>query len=484
MIELDRSSSQPLYRQVYERLRHSIMSGQLKAGQRLPSTRTLASELAVSRNTTSWAYEQLFAEGYLHSTVGRGTIVAPQISEGLLSVSPVTARQSPTQKDTPVLSQLGNTIVQSQTIPATRPGKPKPFRSGISALDAFPYHLWEQLLIKRAKNSMTLITDYQQTVGYQPLREAIALHIGVTRGVRCQAEQIIIVTGSQQALDLAARLFLNPGDLAWVEEPGYFGTRNALQNTGAILAPIPVREEGMDVQVGREHYPHARLAAVTPSHQFPLGVTMSLKQRFALLEWAHQTNAWILEDDYDSEYRYSGRPLEALQGLDRGQRVICIGTFSKVLFPSLRLGYLVVPPALIDHFTTLYRSVSVHAPILEQAVLTDFMQEGHFARHIRRMRSLYHTRRDALVQAIQNEIGNKVQFQVPETGMHMVIWLPWSMDDVAITQQATSQGLEVYPLSQLFLNPTGQRPGLLLGYGAFNEEEIRTGVRQLAKVLR
>ncbi|HEY4388523.1 MAG TPA: PLP-dependent aminotransferase family protein, partial [Ktedonobacteraceae bacterium] len=450
-IELDRSSLQPLYRQVYERLRHSILSGQLKAGQRLPSTRTLASELAVSRNTTSWAYEQLFAEGYLHSTVGRGTIVAPQISEGLLSVAPVTARQSPSQEDTLTLSQLGSTIAQSQTIPIARAGKPKPFRSGISALDAFPYHHWEQLLIKRAKNSMALITDYQQAVGYQPLREAIALHIGVTRGVRCQAEQIIVVTGSQQALDLAARLFLNPGDLAWVEEPGYFGTRNALQNAGAILAPIPVREEGMDVQVGRERYPHARLAAVTPSHQFPLGMTMSLKQRFALLEWAHQANAWILEDDYDSEYRYSGRPLEALQGLDRGQRVICIGTFSKVLFPSLRLGYLVVPPTLIDHFTALYRSVSVHAPILEQAVLTDFMQEGHFARHIRHMRSLYRARRDALVQAMQSEIGDKVQFQVPETGMHMVIWLPWDMNDVAITQQATSQGLEVYPLSQLFL---------------------------------
>lgn len=483
-IELDRTSSKPLHRQIYERLRYTILGGQLQAGQRLPSTRTLASELAVSRNTTSWAYEQLFAEGYLQSKVGQGTTVASRIPEGLLADSPVSPWRTVFQKSPPVaLSRLGSMIAQVQDIPPWRTGKPRPFRSGVPALDAFPHKLWAQILARRARNTMMHVSDYQDAVGYRPLREAIASHIGVTRGVRCQADQVIVVSGSQEALDLAARLFLNPGDLAWIEDPGYFGARHALQNAGATLAPIPVTEEGINVQVGRERYPDARLAAVTPSHQFPLGMTMSLRQRLALLEWANQANAWILEDDYDSEYRYSGRPLEALQGLDRTQRVIYIGTFSKVLFPSLRLGYLVVPPTLIDAFASLHRSVSVHAPILEQIALADFIQDGHLARHIRRMRILYRARRDALVEAIRGELGDILQVRVPETGMYLVGWLPQNMNDILVAQQAVDRGLEVYPLSRLFWEPRERRGGLLLGYAAFNEEELHSGVRQLANVL-
>ena len=480
LIELDRASSKPLYRQIYERLRYGILSGQLQKGQRLPSTRTLASELAVSRNITSWAYEQLLAEGYVQSKVGQGTTVAPQIPEPLLSVTPppLVKTSLPTG-----LSRLGSTIVQKQEMPSWKPGKPRPFRSGVPALDAFPYKLWAQLLARRARNTIASVSDYQHAAGYRPLREAIAVHIGVTRGVRCQADQVIVVSGSQQALDLAARLFLNPGDLAWVEEPGYFGARDALRNAGARIAPISVGAEGIDVQEGRAHYPHARLAAVTPSHQFPLGVTMSIRQRLALLEWAQQADAWILEDDYDSEYRYSGRPLEALQGLDRNGRVIYIGTFSKVLFPALRLGYLVVPPALIDPFVSLQRSVSVHSPMLEQVALADFMQEGHFARHIRRMRSLYRVRRDTLVQAIRDELNDALQVNVPETGLYAPGWLPQGIDDTRVAQCAGDHDLEVYPLSKLFLKDGVQRGGLMLGYAAFNEAEIRAGVQTLAKVL-
>ncbi|MBV9229857.1 MAG: PLP-dependent aminotransferase family protein [Chloroflexi bacterium] len=488
-IVLDHTSSVPLNRQLYDRLRIAILAGQLGAGTRLPSTRTLAGQLGVSRNTVCIAYEQLLAEGYVDSHVGYGTSVTRLVPEQLLTVQPAPHIPEATH-DTAGhvrLSRRGELIAQTPAMPIpliqAETNRSQLFRSGVPDPEAFPYEIWAQIVARQARRSLRMTSSYQDPAGYRPLREAIAAHIGVTRGVRCSADQIIVVAGSQGALDLAARVLLDPGDVACIEDPGYPGARGALQAAGAQLAPVPVNEEGLDVHTVRARYPHARLVSITPSHQFPLGVTMSLTQRLALLEWANQANAWILEDDYDSEYRFSGRPLEALQGLDHANHVIYIGTFSKVLFPALRLGYLVVPSDVVDAFVSARRLVDVHPPILEQLALTDFMVEGHFTRHLRRMRTLYAERRATLVEAIANEPGEILTVHAPEAGMHLMARLPIGINDYVVARQAAKQGVKVIPLSTFCIEPP-QRGGLLLGYAASSVAEIQDGVHRLAQVIR
>src|SRR6266567_1263306 len=478
VIVLDTTSSVPLYRQLYDRLRLAILTGQLAAGTRLPATRTLANELGVSRNTVYLAYQQLLAEGYCDSKVGHGTSVARVTPETLLTLpSPTQVNQS--AQDAPSrsrVSQRGMNMARLPPLPRpqipSEPGKPPAFRAGVPALDLFPYQVWAQMVTRRVRHSLQEASDNQDPAGYRPLREAIAAHIGVTRGVRCTADQVMVVAGAQAALDLAARILLDPGEMAWIEEPGYPGARGALEGSGAQLVPIPVKEDGLDVHAGRTRCPQARVAYVTPSHQFPLGVTMSLAQRLALLEWASQANAWVLEDDYDSEYRFSGRPQEALQGLDRTNRVIYLGTFSKVLFPALRLGYVAVR-----------EFVDRHVPILEQMALADFITEGHFTRHIRRMHIHYAERRAALIAALANELADMLEVHAPEAGMHLVGWLPPHMDDTTVAQQAATYGVEVIPVS-VFRREPMRRGGLVLGYAAVNEQEIRDGVHRLAMVVR
>ena len=489
MIVLDTTSSVPLYRQLYDRLRLGILTGQLAAGTRLPATRTLADQLGVSRNTVYIAYQQLLAEGYIDSKVGHGTSVARVTPETQLTIPSPSQAIRPVQEHTSGsrVSQRGMNMARMPAMPRpevpSAPGKAPAFRAGVPALDLFPFWIWAQLVTRRVRHSLQSASDNQDPAGYRPLREAIAAHIGVTRGVRCTADQVIIVSGAQAALDLAARLLLDPGDIAWIEDPGYPGARGALVGAGAQLVAIPVKEDGLDVRAGRARCPQARLAYVTPSHQFPLGVTMSLAQRLALLEWASQVNAWILEDDYDSEYRFSGRPLDALQGLDRTNRVIYLGTFSKILFPALRLGYLVVPPDLTAMFVAVRQFVDRHVPILEQMALADFITEGHFTRHIRRMHTRYAERRAALIAAVASELGELLEVHAPEAGMHLVGWLPPHMDDITVAQQAATYGVEVIPVSVFSCEPI-RRGGLVLGYAAVNEQEIRDGVHSLAMVLR
>jgi len=345
---LDHVLSTPLYRQLYERVRGAILMGQLTAGTRLPSTRGLARELGVARNTVMLAYGQLLAEGYLESKVGYGTVVARTLPETLLHI-PGADLHSPAPAQEQVrhvpLSQRGMALAHAPFISRqllTAEGQPRmAFRPGIPALDAFPQKLWAQIVARRVRHSLPHLFAYQDPAGYRPLREAIASHLGMTRGVRFTADQVLIVAGTQGGLDLATRLLLDPGDAAWIEDPTHPGPRGALLGAGAQLVPVPVDQEGLVVAAGIARCPHARLAHVTPSHQAPLGVTLSLARRLALLQWASQQSAWILEDDYDSEYRYAGRPLEALQGLDHANRVIYIGTFSQVLFPCI--GYLAHP---------------------------------------------------------------------------------------------------------------------------------------------
>lgn len=487
-LALDRTFMMPLHRQLYDRLRYAILSGQLQPGQNLPSTRILAGELGISRNTASNAYEQLCAEGYIERRVGQGTRVACDLPETFFLPKGVPHRNTAPDESTHAiffLSRLGKALMsqdpKSSIQTYLRPTPPHAFRTGAPELRAFPFQQWNQIAAHCARSLLRNMAAYQDIAGYYPLREAIASHVSITRGVHCQAEQVIIVPGAQTALDMAARLLLNPGDLAWVENPGYLGAQHALLNAGAQLAPIPVTSKGINVDIGQKQYPQGRLAYVTPSHQFPSGITMHLSQRVALLQWAKQTNAWILEDDYDSDYRFSGRPLDALQGLDLAQRVIYIGTFSKVLFPALRIGYLIVPPQLIPPFLSLCSYTHIHVPILDQLTLEAWMTKGYLLRHIRRMRDLYAARRALLIESLQKELGGSIDVQPPQAGLHLMGWLPPNLDDQQITQQAASSGIEIIPLSALTLG-SSQRGGLVLGYGAVNEQEIQAGIRQLVSV--
>jgi GntR family transcriptional regulator / MocR family aminotransferase len=484
ILQLQPKDCIPLYRQLCDRLRTAILSGQLQAGVQLPSTRTLASELGVSRNTVLSAYEQLLADGYLHSQVGCGTTVVSILPDILLFPSTSNSPNHPPLAPGSQPSQRGITLANTPFIPKpllTPAGTQQTaFRVGMPALDAFPSELWAQLIAKRAKHSLPELLNYRHPAGYYPLREAIASHLVIARGVRCTAEQVILVTGSQGAIDLAARVLLDPGDAVWMEEPGYLGARCALLGAGADIVPVPVDTEGLDVAVGATRCPHARLVYVTPSHQFPLGVTMSLSRRLALLEWVNQNQAWLLEDDYDSEYRFNGRPLSAIQGIDRGNSTVYIGTFSKVLFPALRLGYLVVPPNMVEAFIAVHRLTKLHLPVLEQAVLADFMIQGHFTRHIRRMRTLYAQRRSVLVKALKDTL--QFEIDAPDTGMHLVVWLPLGMDDKIASQQAAIHGIDVLPISLFSINE--HRTGLILGYAAVNEQDIYDGVQRLAIALR
>lgn len=484
---VDPTLDTPLYWQLYHHLRAAILAGRLKQGLKLPSTRALADQLHVSRNTVLNAYEQLIAEGYLESVEASGTFVASVLPEQLLTTptsAPAAHPSQPTTRPQPRLSQIGAAFLAAPAPisppPMASADKPRAFRTGLPAFDAFPFDLWAKIVARQARHATGNALIYQDSAGYRPLREAIADHITVTRRVRCSADQILIVAGSQGGLDLVARLLLNPGDAVWLEDPGYPGARGAFLGVGARLAPMPVDQEGLMVETAIARCPEARLVYLTPSHQFPLGVTMSLARRLAVLDWAKRTGAYILEDDYDSEYRFAGHALAALQGLDEAHCVIYSGTFSKVLFPALRLGYLILPPPLVDVFLAARRFIDIHPPLLEQAALTAFISEGHFGRHLRRMRNLYAERRAALLSAMAEL---PLEIYASETGMHCVGWLPPGLDDQAVAQQAARHEVEVTPLSKFSLTPLA-RQGLLLGYAGVDEPQIWAGARRLAVALR
>ena len=475
----------PLYQQLYAYMQAAILSGELKRGMKLPSTRALADEFSISRNTVLNAYRQLMAEGYLESAEGSGTFVTRVLPEHLLMAPSPTAPTNTQLLESrqPLFSEHARLqIAASQMTASLSPsssGLPRPFASATPALDVFPYKLWSRLVIRQARRMPDSAFAYQDAAGYRPLREAIATHVTISRRVHCTPEQIIIVSGSQGALDLVSRMLINAGDPVWMEDPGYLGARGAFLGANAHIIPVPVDHEGLVVETGIARAPQARLVYLTPSHQFPLGVTMSLARRLALLDWAKRTGSYILEDDYDSEYRFAGRPLAALQGLDNADRVIYIGTFSKVLFPALRIGYLILPLPLVDMFLTVRSLIDVHTPMLEQAVLTDFIVEGHFARHLRRMRTLYAERRAALIEAV-SELP--LEIYSPKAGIHCIGWLPDGMDDLSLVRKAAAQGLDLWPISNFCIEPLA-RKGLLLGYGGYSVSEIKDAARRLTTAM-
>jgi GntR family transcriptional regulator/MocR family aminotransferase len=479
LMNLDPASPLPLYKQLYEEIRQAILRGSLRKGLRLPSTRYIATELHISRNTVVIAFEQLLAEGYIQSKTGSGTVVTDTLPDDVLRVE----RQPLSGNRT--ISQRGKTIRKlSSFVPRLDLRlRYAPFHFGLPALSELPLDLWGRLVARHCKTAPIEIAVHGDPAGLRRLREAIASYLGVARGVRCHADQVIIVNGSQQALDLSARVVADPGDAAVMEDPGYSGARSVLLAAGVRVLPVRVGREGLRVDLLSKRGVKAKLVYVTPSHQFPLGVALSLANRLQLLDWAARNGAWILEDDYDSEYRYESKPLPALQGLDRHGRVIYIGTFSKVLFPSLRLGYLVVPEDLIDVFVAARWTCDRTSPLVDQAALADFILEGHFASHIRRTRTLYMERRSVMIQTIHEELANLLEPWDPEAGMHTVGWLPPGIVDSRISHDAAQAGLNTLPISAFALRPLS-RGGLLLGYAAFAPEVIRKGIRELALVIR
>lgn len=483
-LPLDAASAVPMHRQLCDRLREAILRGQLTAGTRLPGTRTLAAELGISRNTVLNAFEQLLAEGYVEGKEGAGTYVACPLPDTLLQVGSDedATYRSLQQHEGRRLSQRGEQLAAATFVCSHIEDKPRPFQAGLPALDLFPQALWSRLIARHWRHATPSLLGYGEAAGYGPLRETIAEYLRTARGVRCDASQVIVVAGSQQGLSLAAHLLLDPGEVAWVENPGYRGVRTALLSAGAQIVPVPLDEEGLDVEAGSARHPPARFVYVTPSHQYPTGVVMSLRRRVALLEWAEREGAWIIEDDYDSEFRYAGRPLSALQGLDCAGRVIYVGTFSKVLLPTLRLGYVVVPPDLVGAFTTARAFSDGHSPQIEQAVLTDFIDEGHFSHHIRRMRNRYEERQAALLQAAAQEAADVLFIPPTETGMQVVGWLPDGLDDRAVTDAAAARGVQVRSLASECLEPIG-RSGILLGYGAIDPALMQEGMRRLAAAI-
>ncbi len=455
-------------------MRTSILAGQLLPGTPLPSTRRLAGQLGLSRTTVLAAYDQLRAEGYITGRIGSGTQVAV-----LLPALPQTSA-APSARMRPRLSQRASRACSIPFRPE-REGAPRPFRLGVPALAAFPYDAWAKALSRRARGASASQLSYQDPAGFGPLRAAIASHVAVARGVRCSAAQVIVTAGAQGAIDLALRVLCDPGDTVWLEDPGFPGALGALHAAGARLLPVPVDAEGLKVADGIERAPDARLAIVTPAHQFPTGAVMSLQRRLALLAWAGRRGAFIVEDDYDSEFRYHGRPLPALQAIDDSGRVLYVGTFSKVFAPALRLGYLVAPPSLVEALVTMRRFVDGHPPLFEQAALADLIADGTFGRHCRRMRALYGQRRAALEEALDEELGD-LPFIRSQAGLHLCLRLPARSDDVVLAGRAAALGIEVQPLSR-YASARRSR-GLLLGFGAVTPSAMRASVRKLAGALR
>lgn len=475
----DPSVSKSLYEQLYDNLRSAVLSRRLAPGLRLPSTRLLAMELGLSRNTVVTAFEQLVAEGYLESRTGDGTYVSRALPDELLTTrAKKSADAASRMHSIAPLSKSSQAVAEADLGTWRTDGQPRAFRPDLLALDQFPTQLWLRSLNRRWRTAATHLLGYGEPLGYRPLREAIAEYLSAARGVYCSWEQVLVTTGAQQGIDLAVRTLLDPGDQVWLENPGYRGIRGALTAVGAALVPVSVDEEGLQVEEGLRLAPQARAVYVTPSHQYPTGVTMSLARRLALLAWAQRANAWVVEDDYDSEYRYNGRPLSALQGLDSAQRVIYVGTFSKVLFPALRLGYLVVPPALVESFARTRALTDRQSPTVEQAALADFIEAGHFVRHIRRMRQLYAERQAILVDEVRRGLNDCLSIAAADAGLHVVGWLPAGADDRKVAQILLAYGIEAPAVSNFALAPL-PRGGLMLGYAALTPEQIRVGVARM-----
>jgi GntR family transcriptional regulator/MocR family aminotransferase len=468
------SKGEPLYRQIYAGLRRAILSATFRAGDRLPATRDLAEQLGVSRTVVVFAYEHLMAEGFVAGRSGSGTYVA----EGLAS-----ARSSePAEQARLRLSRFGSFAAASGPIVSV----PEPratvlrydFAYGRSDVQLFPFEQWRRILRRRAGQIRIRDLDYGPAAGSEALRAAVCAHLRRSRAVNCDPSQVIVVNGSQQALDLIARVLIEPGDPVAIEDPCYQGTREILRAAGARLHGVAIDREGLDPARLPEG---ARMACVTPSHQFPTGAILSLTRRQALLRWANRGNTVIVEDDYDGEFRYEGKPLESLQGLDTKGRVFYVGTFSRTIFSALRIGYLIVPRSLIPTFTAAKWLCDRHTATLEQETLAEFIASGLYERHLRRVRRRNAAVRRVLLDALRERLGDRVDVSGADSGAHVVLWPRKRVSERALVAAAAARAVGIYGISRYFLKRPS-RPGFLLGYPRLREAEIREGVRRLAEI--
>ncbi|SDS47416.1 PLP-dependent aminotransferase family protein [Bradyrhizobium canariense] len=473
--KLDQESDRPIYQQVADFLRNKILSGVLPPSSRLPSSRQLLTELGVSRTTIITAYSQLLADGYIVGHIGSGTYVAHDV------INRIDPKTLPVRLPAEArgLSKRGG---RYRDVDLTRLVMDNvPFNVGMVRVDGRTSAQLRQLAARKLAVDPSQL-GYIDPMGDISLRDEIAKYLGVARGVRCSADQIILVAGTQQAVDLAIKVLLDPGDEVWIEDPAYPFTALALDAAGMLLRPVRVDDDGLSIADGIAAAPNARAAFVTPSHQYPLGVSLSLQRRQQLLDWAARNNAWIVEDDYDSEFRYDGPSLPALQALDRAGRVIYAGSFSKVVFPGLRYGYLVVPPALVGAFTGARALSDRHPPVFFGSLLAEFMERGFFVSHIRRMRNEYRRARDILAGQLKRDIGHLVDVVTPGQGMHLTVYLRDGLSDEQVGAEARREGIMVRPISRLYrANPP--RSGLMLGFAGFDEHRLRSAATRLSLVL-
>ena len=481
LFTLDRADTTPLQRQIYDGYRAAILRGQLRPGEQILSSREFAAELSVSRFPVLNAYAQLLAEGYLESRVGAGTFVSTSLPEQQMSVE-IPGRAPAVPSGPRPVSRRSSLYPSIPSLAYVRGWGS--FGVHQPAFDQFPFAIWSNLVARHSRNPHVRAIHHTDPRGAERFRSAICDYLRTARGVHCSADQVLIVSGSQQALDITARVLLDPGNSVWVEEPGYSLQRAVLTAAGCRLIPVPVDEAGMDVETGIKRSPRARAAFVTPSHQYPLGSTMSASRRIQLLNWAHSAGAWVIEDDYDSEFRYQSLPIASMHGLDRNARVIYVGTFSKVLFPSLRLGYMVIPADLVDRFIAVRHAMDIFPPYLQQEVLADFILEGHFARHIRRMRQVYKERRSILIDSLAREFPAQSGFEVHgvEAGMHLAMTLPPGLNDREISARAIRSRLWLWPLSPSYTT-TPPRHGFILGFGSSLPAQIPRAVRLMRSLV-
>ncbi|KAB0266873.1 PLP-dependent aminotransferase family protein [Microvirga brassicacearum] len=480
-LTIDRSSRIPIGTQLCCALRELILSSAIEPGQRLPSSRTLANDLDISRTTAIGVYEQLATERLITSRVGAGAYV----SEELTASRPIPADPEPSAaaaRQSTRLARLMAGASEQFFQRLSHPVEPRAFTTGMPAFDEFPMAVWARLSAKYWREPRNIVLGYPEAGGSMVLRGAIAAHLRTNRGVICRAEEIFIVNGAQEAFHRIGNTLIDPGDKVWFENPGAIGARNALISCGARLVPLSIDSDGIDVAEGLRMAPNFRLAFVTPSHQHPLGVNMSLTRRFELLRAAERAGAWIIEDDYDGDFYYSGRPLPTLKSIDAAGRVIYVGTFSKSLFPALRLGYVVVPPELVGIFNRIAGAILNGAPANLQAIVANFIQEGHFASHVRRMRKIYAERHDIFVEAAQRRLSGLLDVKVTNTGLQTVGVLPHGVDEVEVATRAEARGITVAPIGRFCIDPISTK-GLVLGFSGIRPRQIAPGIEILGEVL-
>ena len=480
LFAIDRNAASPLHKQIYDGFCRAILNRSLHSGQRVPSSRELATELGVSRIPVLNAYAQLLVEGYFESRIGSGTFVSTSLPDRQQAGELLRTHSSQVISGPRPIARRCEQMNSREVVPWAHGWGA--FGLHQPALDQFPFKLWSNIITRHSRNPRAGAVLHIDPLGSERFRSAICAYLRTSRAVRCDPEQIMIVSGSQQALDITARVLFDAGNSVWLENPGYGLARRAFLSAGCRLVPVPVDTEGLDVSAGIRRSRKARAAYVTPSHQYPLGVTMSAARRLQLLNWAHSSGSWIIEDDYDSEYRYESMPIASLQGLDRNSRVIYIGTFSKVLFPSLRIGYIVIPPDLVEPFIKVRFAMDIFPSYLYQEVLTEFINEGHFARHLRKMRTLYGQRRAALIQSLQDIPRPKLEILESGAGMHLAALLPDGYSDREIALRAADIGLWLWPLSPSYLGKP-LRQGFVLGFGSTPSEQIPQAVQRLHSLL-